>query len=99
MKFQKGNKGRPKGTKSRFTTLKASFLTVYERIGGVDGLEAWVNESRLNRRLFYQWITRLLPQEQQHSGEIAHILSFDFGENGGTNGNGNGHEDNRLHSA
>ncbi len=62
--------GRPKGSVNKFTNLKNSFLEVYEDIGGTEGLKTWVNENKLNKRLFYQWITRLLPATQEHEGEV-----------------------------
>jgi len=80
-------RGRRKGSVNKFTTLKAAFLNVFERAGGEDGLLEWVNASNHNKAAFYQWITKMLPVEVKQSGEISHVLSFDFGENGG-----NGHE-------
>jgi hypothetical protein len=79
--------GRRKGSVNKFTTLKAAFLNVFERMGGEDGLLEWVNASNHNKAAFYQWITKMLPVDVKQSGEIAHTLYFDFGD-----GNGNGHE-------
>jgi len=53
--------GRPEGSKNKFTNLKDVFLEVFENIGGADELERWVGESKYNKRLFYQWLTRMLP--------------------------------------
>ena len=95
MAFQKGQSGNPKGkrkgTKSRFTTLKAAFLSVFERLGGEDDLFAWVDGSARNKAMFYQWITRMLPADVavKQSGEIKHQIEFiaEYGED--RNGNGN----------
>ena len=82
-KGQSGNpKGKPKGAVCKFTTLKAAFLNVFERMGGEDGLLEWVNASNHNKAAFYQWITKMLPVDVKQSGEVSHVLSFDFGENG-----------------
>ena len=66
--------GRPKGSKNKYTNLKNVFLEVFENIGGADGLENWVKESKLNKRLFYQWITKMLPSsvvgKQDEDGEF-----------------------------
>jgi hypothetical protein len=90
--FQKGNPGKQKGTTSKFTSLKQSFLEAFEKTGGTAGLAAWINSSPRNRAVFYQLITKLFPQEVQHSGEVAATLKFSFGDNGNGNGNGEAHE-------
>jgi hypothetical protein len=86
-KFQPGNPGKPKGAVSKFTSLKADWLWVHNAIGGRKRLKAWAEKNDRNLTLFYQMETKLFPQEVKQSGEISHVLSFDFGENGG-----NGHE-------
>jgi len=78
-------KGRPKGTPNKFTTLKHSFLNVYQRMGGDDALLEW---AKSHKALFYQMITKLFPQEHEHSGELAHTLKFKFGSNGEGTTNG-----------
>jgi hypothetical protein len=91
MKFQKGQSGNPKGKAkgavSKFTSLKAAFLNVFERMGGEDALLEWANSSNHNKAAFYQWITKMLPADVNVSGEVGHTLKFDF-----ENGNGNGKE-------
>ena len=92
--FKPGNPGRPKGSVNKFTTLKAAFLEAFERTGGADGLVQWIQESRQNRGAFYTLITRLFPQEVEHSGTgpdnalIVKVIHTTDGEGG--NGNGNG---------
>lgn len=86
-KGQSGNpRGRRKGSVNKFTTLKAAFLSVFERLGGEEALLTWVEASGHNRAAFYQWITKMLPSdvEVKQSGEIKHDVTFhaDYGENG-----------------
>jgi hypothetical protein len=71
MPFKKGQSGNPGGRKpgrlNKFTTLKQSFLNVFERMGGDDSL---LEFARTHKAVFYQMVTRLFPQEVAHSGEI-----------------------------
>jgi len=60
--------GRPKGMPNKFTTLKQSFLNVYNRMGGEDELLLF---AKSHKALFYQMLTKLFPQEVDHSGEIS----------------------------
>jgi len=83
-KFLRGNrysKGRKKGSKDKFTDLKKSFLEAFEKTGGIDGLVKWIEESKRNRAIFYQMITKLFPLTVEHEGKIEHKLKFDFDEN------------------
>jgi len=59
--FTKGSGGRKEGSKNKFTNLKDVFLEVFENIGGAEELERWVGESKRNKAMFYQWLTRMLP--------------------------------------
>lgn len=38
-RFIKGNTGRPKGAKNKFTNLKQSFLDAFVDLGGTEGLK------------------------------------------------------------
>lgn len=64
-RFQKGNKYGTlhKGVPAKFTTLKNSFIEVYEMLGGTQGLYDWVNANRYGRKHFYGWVVKLLPRE------------------------------------
>ena len=91
--------GRPKGSVNKFTTLKAAFLNVFERMGGENGLLEWVNASNHNKAAFYQWITKMLPADvnvgnaSDADGKdrefIIKVIHTKDGDGGG-NGNGNG---------
>lgn len=67
--IQGAGPGRSKGSKNKFTTLKESFLDVYQQLGGTEGLRKWAAKSDNNRGEFYKMVTRLLPKEVR--GEIA----------------------------
>jgi hypothetical protein len=68
--IQGAGPGRPKGLQNKFTSLKDSFLKAFEKTGGTEGLIEFINESKRNRALFYGWITKMLPSNMDHSGEI-----------------------------
>jgi len=63
VKGQSGNpKGKKKGTKAKFTTLKQAFLDAFEGLGGTKELQRWANDP-LNQKDFYQMVAKLLPKE------------------------------------
>ena len=69
-KFQPGHKrlgGRKSGTPNKFTTLKNAWLNVFVRMGGEDEL---LKYARDHKAQFYLMLTKLFPQEVEHSGEI-----------------------------
>lgn len=74
----KGNisslKPRQKGSKNKFTTLKASFLEAFEGMGGTKGLQEWATKDR-NRGQFYQMVAKMLPANIEgkvdHSGGLT----------------------------
>jgi len=55
------SKGRPRGSKNKFTSLKDSFLEAFEALDGTEGLITWAKKSERNRAAFYGWITKMLP--------------------------------------
>jgi len=60
--------GRPKGSKNKFTSLKDTFLGVFEKMGGEEELLAWAKKSERNKAVFYGWITKMLPANVDFTG-------------------------------
>ena len=91
--------GRPKGSVNKFTSLKDSFLSVYERMGGEDALLAFADK---HKPLFYGWITKMLPSnitadvkgtiDGKLTLEVIHLKGADVSDGDNGNGNGNGNE-------
>lgn len=64
MPFEKGNKlgrGRPKGSRSKLTTLRESYVGAFMKTGGVKALVKWIEASPKNRSQFYHDLLRLIP--------------------------------------
>jgi hypothetical protein len=70
-------RGRKKGTPSRFTQLKRSFLEAFysEELGGVDGLIKWAKLNNDNRTNFYKFIVQLIPKDLKLSGDADRPLA------------------------
>lgn len=76
MPFKPGNKlgkGRPKGSKNKFTTLRESFVEAYLEIGGTKGLIKWIESSPKNKAAFYHDLIRLIPSSQLTASETQSI--------------------------
>ncbi len=73
----KPGSGRPKGSKDKFTTLKADFLDVHKKLGGVEGLHTWATDKSRpsNMGRFYQMLATLLPRSVNLSVE-EHALKL-----------------------
>jgi len=56
-------KGRIKGTKNKFTSLKRAFVDVFDKLGGNKGLHDWANADPKNMSQFYTMLARMLPRE------------------------------------
>lgn len=65
-KFQKGEGGRPRGSRNKFTSLKDEFLNAFEQIGGTEELATW---ARKNQTQFYTLLSKLLPSKSEVTGE------------------------------
>ena len=66
--------GRRAGTPNKFTSLKQSFLNVYESLGGDEALKTWAIESPGE---FFHLLARLLPKQVDISGQIDHMSKAD----------------------
>ena len=76
MPFKPGNKlgkGRPKGSKNKFTTLRESFVEAYLKLGGTEGLIKWIESSPKNKAAFYHDLIRLIPSSQLMASETQSI--------------------------
>ena len=76
MPFKPGNKlgkGRPKGSKNKFTTLKESFIEAYLKLGGTKGLIKWIESSPKNKAAFYHDLIRLIPSSQLTASETQNL--------------------------
>ncbi len=71
-------KGRPKGSKNKFTTLKQAFLNVYQDLGGEEFLKE-VAASRQGKRDFFNAMVKMLPTKEEHSGIVEQRVRFIFG--------------------
>jgi len=78
--FAEGNPGRPKGAKNKFTSLRSSFLEVFEKLGGTQGLLDWCARSSKNQAQFYSWVTKMLPSGIEISspdgGPVSHVMKI-----------------------
>ena len=78
-RFKKGeqrpeNAGRRAGTPNKFTSLKQSFLNVYDMLGGDDALKTWAKK---NPGDFFHLLARLLPKQVDITGQIDHMSKAD----------------------
>jgi len=76
--------GRPKGTKNKLSrAARENIGAVFEALGGVRGMTTWAKRTPRNMESFYRDIyPKILALDVSHSGEVAHVLTFDFGSNG-----------------
>jgi hypothetical protein len=68
--------GRPKGSKNKISgSLQNDLKSVYDRLGGLDGLYKWSKKSEENQSKFYNWCIQLLPKSINLNQTISHDLS------------------------
>lgn len=68
--IEKRAPGRGKGTKNKFTTLKAAFLNTFKDVGG----EAYLREFAMqkgNRTAFLQMIAKMLPNKVEADIDVS----------------------------
>jgi coenzyme F420-reducing hydrogenase gamma subunit len=89
--FKKGNPGKQKGTKNKFTTLKQAFVEAFSRVGGEEALVAFYKnkKSPSNQRAFLMMIASMLPKDVVLSGNpdsplsIKGVIEHATGKSGG----------------
>ena len=77
---KKGGPGRPVGSRNKIPgDLRADLMTVFERLGGVEGMVAWANESNANKGQFYKMLTSIIPKqleaELRHHNDLNHYIN------------------------
>jgi hypothetical protein len=65
-------KGKPKGSKDKFTSLKQSFLDAFQGIGGTDELKKWATDEK-HQKDFFKMIATMLPRtvEGKVTGDLT----------------------------
>ena len=66
-KFLKsGGPGRPLGRKNKVSAnLREDLITVYEELGGIQGMVEWAKAKEGNRALFYRILASTLPARRR----------------------------------
>ena len=71
--LQRGGPGRPLGSKNRVpANLRTDLITVYERLGGIQGMVEWAKAKEGNRALFYRILASTLPRQIAVSARLEH---------------------------
>ena len=66
-RFIKGNAGKPKGARNKFTTLKEAFIGAFQEIGGQKALTQFAKNPKYKKD-FLKMLAGMLPKEVQVSG-------------------------------
>ena len=68
-----GGPGRPLGSKNRVpANLRNDLITVYEQLGGIQGMVEWAKAKEGNRALFYRILASTLPRQIAVSARLEH---------------------------
>ena len=73
-----GGPGRPMGRKNKVpASLREDLITVYEELGGIQGMVEWAKAKEGNRALFYRILASTLPRQVAVSArlELDHGLN------------------------
>ena len=73
-KFLKsGGPGRPMGSLNKVpANLRDDLITVYEKLGGIQGMVEWAKAKEGNRALFYRILASTLPRQIAVSARLEH---------------------------
>ena len=73
-KFLKsGGPGRPMGSLNKVpANLRDDLITVYEKLGGIQGMVEWAKAKEGNRALFYRILASTLPRQVAVSARLEH---------------------------
>jgi hypothetical protein len=68
-----GGPGRPVGSKNKVpANLREDLITVYEQLGGIQGMVEWAEAKEGNRALFYRILASTLPRQVAVSARLEH---------------------------
>ena len=71
--LQRGGPGRPMGSKNKVpANLREDLITVYEQLGGIQGMVEWAEAKEGNRALFYRILASTLPRQVAVSARLEH---------------------------
>ena len=71
--LQRGGPGRPMGSKNKVpANLRDDLITVYEKLGGIQGMVEWAKAKEGNRALFYRILASTLPRQVAVSARLEH---------------------------
>ena len=71
--LQRGGPGRPIGSKNKVpANLRNDLVTVYEKLGGIQGMVEWAKAKEGNRALFYRILASTLPRQIAVSARLEH---------------------------
>lgn len=74
--FKKGNPGRPKGCKNKFTTLKNEFIEAFLAVGGREYVKKYAKGDNSQKGRFLQMIATMLPKDIQLTGSEGGPISI-----------------------
>ena len=66
-----GGPGRPVGSRNKVpANLRNDLMTVYEQLGGIEGMREWAKKSDRNRTVFYKILASTLPRQLAVSAKV-----------------------------